>query len=141
MKRTRFALPTTLTGALRAPLVHAQSISINATSSGEIVSGVHGQVILGGAPPPPVVYAQPVIVQPAPVLSARRPCSRSTYMCLPGTRSTGKSIVRSITPATGRTIALSQRNTSPATAQIKNTGITSTTTMDVTAACGGLCTR
>jgi hypothetical protein len=59
--------------ALLAPLVRAQSISVNATISGQIAPGVYGQVTLGGRPPPPVVYAQPVIVQPAPVVVGAAP--------------------------------------------------------------------
>jgi hypothetical protein len=46
------------------PLSQAQSVSVNATISGQIVPGVYGQVVLGNGAPPPVVYAQPVVVQP-----------------------------------------------------------------------------
>jgi hypothetical protein len=73
MKRIHFALLSALTCTLLAPLVRAQSISVNATISGEIVPGVYGQVMLGRAPPPPVVYAQPIIVQPAPVVVGAAP--------------------------------------------------------------------
>ena len=45
----------------------AQSISINATISGEVVPGVYGRVDLGSRPPPPVVYAQPVVAVPVVV--------------------------------------------------------------------------
>lgn len=56
-----------------APLAHAQ-ISLNATISGQVVPGVYGQVVLGnGAPPPPVVYAQPVLVQPPAVVVGAPP--------------------------------------------------------------------
>jgi hypothetical protein len=73
MKRIRIALLAAMSCALLAPLVRAQSISINASISGQIVPGVYGQVTLGGRPPPPVVYAQPVIVQPAPVVVGAAP--------------------------------------------------------------------
>ncbi len=52
------------------PLAQAQ-ISVNATITGEVVPGVYGQVVLGNRPPPPLVYAQPVVIQPvagAPVV-------------------------------------------------------------------------
>ncbi len=50
------------------PLAQAQ-VSVNATITGQVVPGVYGQVVIGnGAPPPPLVYAQPVLVQPAPVI-------------------------------------------------------------------------
>lgn len=48
------------------PVAGAQ-VSINATISGEVVPGVYGQVVLGDRSPPPLVYAQPVIVQPVVV--------------------------------------------------------------------------
>jgi hypothetical protein len=35
---------------------------INVTVGGEISPGVYGEVQIGNAPPPPVVYAQPVII-------------------------------------------------------------------------------
>jgi hypothetical protein len=50
-----------------APVAQAQ-ISVNATITGEVVPGVYGQVVLGNRPPPPVVYAQPVVIEPAPVV-------------------------------------------------------------------------
>jgi hypothetical protein len=55
-----------------APLAHAQ-VSVNATITGEVVPGVYGQVVIGGRPPPPVVYAQPVVVQPATVVVGAPP--------------------------------------------------------------------
>lgn len=58
---------------LLAPASRAQGISINATITGEVVPGVYGQVVLGNRPAPPVVYAQPVVVQPAPVIVGAAP--------------------------------------------------------------------
>jgi len=62
-----------LLGVLLAPASRAQGISINAIITGEVVPGVYGQVVLGNAPPPPVVYAQPVVAQPAPVIVGAAP--------------------------------------------------------------------
>ena len=41
---------------------HAGTAIINLGISGEISPGVYGQVQIGNAPPPPVLYAQPVII-------------------------------------------------------------------------------
>ena len=59
--------------AALAPLAQAQNVSFNATISGQVVPGVYGQVAIGNGPPPPVVYAQPVIAQPAPVVVGAAP--------------------------------------------------------------------
>ena len=59
--------------AVVAPLAQAQNVSFNATISGQVVPGVYGQVAIGNGPPPPVVYAQPVIAQPAPVIVGAAP--------------------------------------------------------------------
>jgi len=48
-------------------------VSVNATITGEVVPGVYGRVVIGNRPPPPVVYAQPVVVQPAPVVVGAPP--------------------------------------------------------------------
>ena len=61
-----FILPALIAAA--APLAQAQNVSFNATITGQVVPGVYGQVNFGNAPPPPVVYAQPMIVQPSPVV-------------------------------------------------------------------------
>ena len=39
---------------------------INLSIGGEITPGVYGQVQFGNAPPPPVVYAQPMVISPPP---------------------------------------------------------------------------
>jgi hypothetical protein len=66
------ALSALAIGAAVSP-ARAQNVSINATISGEIVPGVYGQVVLGNQAPPPVVYAQPVVVEPAPVIVGAPP--------------------------------------------------------------------
>jgi hypothetical protein len=72
MSMTRFLiLPALLVAAL--PLAQAQNVSFNATISGQVVPGVYGQVAIGNGPPPPVVYAQPVIAQPTPVIVGAAP--------------------------------------------------------------------
>lgn len=58
---------------LLASAASAQAISINATISGQVVPGVYGQVVIGDRPPPPVVYAQPVLIAPPPVALAAPP--------------------------------------------------------------------
>jgi len=73
MSMIRFLiLPALLVAAL--PLAaQAQNVSFNATISGQVVPGVYGQVAIGNGPPPPVVYAQPMIAQPAPVIVGAAP--------------------------------------------------------------------
>jgi hypothetical protein len=52
------------------PLAHGQNVSVNATITGQVVPGVYGQLVLGNQPPPPVVYAQPVIAEPPAMVPA-----------------------------------------------------------------------
>lgn len=59
--------------AAAATCAQAQNVSVNAVISGQVVPGVYGQVALGNGPPPPVVYQQPMIVQPAPVVYGAPP--------------------------------------------------------------------
>ena len=67
MSMMRFlVLPALCAAAI--PLAQAQNVSFNATISGQVVPGVYGQVAINNGPPPPVVYAQPVIALPAPVV-------------------------------------------------------------------------
>ena len=56
-------LVSLLLGSLAA---HAGVPSINVTVSGEITPGVYGEVQVGNAPPPPLVYVQPIIVTQRP---------------------------------------------------------------------------
>ncbi|GAC1452528.1 MAG: hypothetical protein PVS2B3_10540 [Steroidobacteraceae bacterium] len=65
-----------------APFAEAQ-VSVNAVISGQVVPGVYGQVVIGnGAPPPPLVYAQPVLAQPAPVVVGE-PVEAPLYLHVP----------------------------------------------------------
>ena len=59
--------------AAAATCAEAQNVSVNAVITGEVVPGVYGQVVLGNRAPPPVVYQQPMIVQPAPVVVGAPP--------------------------------------------------------------------
>jgi hypothetical protein len=71
------AMPSIVLSALALgasiPLAHAQGVSVNATITGQVVPGVYGQLMIGDRPPPPVVYAQPVVVEPAPVVVGAPP--------------------------------------------------------------------
>ena len=72
MSMMRFLiLPAVFAAAV--PLAQAQNVSFSATISGPVVPGVYGQVAIGNAPPPPVVYAQPMIAQPSPVVVGAAP--------------------------------------------------------------------
>jgi hypothetical protein len=60
-------LPALALGAA-LPVAQAQNVSVNAVITGEVVPGVYGQVVIGSRAPPPVLYVQPVVVEPAPVV-------------------------------------------------------------------------
>lgn len=67
--RVLTTLPLLRTTALASLLLGSLSANagvpvINLSVSGEIAPGTYGQVQLGNAPPPPVVYAQPTIIAP-----------------------------------------------------------------------------
>ena len=67
MRTIRFVLRSAVAWVAVMPLAHAQNISVTATITGEIVPGVYGQVVLGNRPPPPLVYARPVVAVPVVV--------------------------------------------------------------------------
>ena len=46
---------------------------INATVGGELAPGVYGRVNIGNAPPPPLIYAEPVIIHRPAVVVPRAP--------------------------------------------------------------------
>jgi hypothetical protein len=50
-----------------AGAAQAQNVYLNGTVGASIAPGVYGQITFGNNPPPPVLYAQPVIIQRAPV--------------------------------------------------------------------------
>jgi hypothetical protein len=65
MQRAYFlgALATLALGATTA--AHAD-VDISVAIQGDVAPGVYGRVDLGGRPPPPLVYAKPVIIQQPP---------------------------------------------------------------------------
>lgn len=44
-----------------------------ATVQGVLAPGVYGRIDIGNAPPPPLIYAQPIIIQRAPVYVVQQP--------------------------------------------------------------------
>ena len=48
----------------------AGDLNIHVMLSGEVAPGVYGQVQLGNEPQPPLVYAQPMVIEPQPVAVA-----------------------------------------------------------------------
>jgi hypothetical protein len=65
--RTIHSILIVSTLAAVATCAQAQNVSVNAVITGQVAPGVYGQVVLGNAPPPPVVYTQPMVIEPAPV--------------------------------------------------------------------------
>lgn len=49
-----------------ASVSSAGDIQFGLTINGPIVPGVYGHVVIGNAPPPPVVYARPMVIEPPP---------------------------------------------------------------------------
>jgi len=47
-----------------AGVSRAGDLDIHVILSGQVAPGVYGQVQLGNGPPPPVVYAQPTLIEP-----------------------------------------------------------------------------
>lgn len=69
-KTLRFRLPVAFLFWGVVGVAHAQAY-VNATVGGELAPGVYGQIQIGNAPPPPVLYAQPVVIRrPAMVVPA-----------------------------------------------------------------------
>ena len=65
----RFPTALALCTLLLAPVAQAGDISGVVTIQGEVAPGVYGRVVIGNAPPPPVLYVEPLIVvrEPRPV--------------------------------------------------------------------------
>jgi len=55
-----------LLSAAGATISYAGDINFGVTITGEVVPGVYGHVVIGNAPAPPVVYAQPLVIDPPP---------------------------------------------------------------------------
>lgn len=56
--------------ALSALAAQAQ---VTTTVQGVLAPGIYGRIDIGNAPPPPVIYAQPIIIQRAPVYVEQQP--------------------------------------------------------------------
>lgn len=75
---TMHSLRLLLSGAMAALLLaaaggaHAQAY-VNATVGGELAPGVYGRINIGNAPPPPLIYAEPVIIHRPAVVMPRAP--------------------------------------------------------------------
>ena len=54
-------------------LCQAHATEVRVIVSGEVKPGVYGRVEIGGAPPPPVVYAEPVIITRVPASAPAQP--------------------------------------------------------------------
>lgn len=65
-------------GLLCTATSHAGDLNIGVILSGEITPGVYGQVMISNGPPPPLVYAQPVLVEVVP--RAARPTPVYLYV-------------------------------------------------------------
>jgi hypothetical protein len=76
---TTSTLRLLLSGAVTALALMATSGAqaqayVNATVGGELAPGVYGRINIGNAmPPPPVIYAEPVIIQRPAVIVQRSP--------------------------------------------------------------------
>ena len=68
----RFPTVLALVSLLLAPVAEAADVSGVVTIQGEVAPGVYGRVVIGNAPPPPVLYVEPVIAvqEPRPVRMA-----------------------------------------------------------------------
>ncbi|MES2926349.1 MAG: hypothetical protein V4843_06015 [Pseudomonadota bacterium] len=75
---TMHSLRLLLSGAMAVLLLaaaggaHAQAY-VNATVGGELAPGVYGRINIGNAPPPPLIYAEPVIIHRPAVVVPRAP--------------------------------------------------------------------
>src|SRR5438552_16848477 len=81
MRALRFGLPSARALVAAVPRARAQNVNVAVTTTGEIVPGVYGQVVLGTGPPPPVVYVQPVLA--APVVVAEPVPLQPLYLHVP----------------------------------------------------------
>ena len=53
--------------------VQAAPLIVNATVEGALAPGVYGRIDIGAAPPPPLIYAQPIVIYPSPVVVQQPP--------------------------------------------------------------------
>ena len=66
-----------VTIAMLSIFVHVTSLAAtpyaNATVEGALSPGVYGRIEIGNAPPPPLIYAQPLIIQRVPINVQQQP--------------------------------------------------------------------
>lgn len=63
MNPTRaLAIALVTASALAAGTAQASDPYVNATVGGAISPGVYGRIDIGSAPPPPLIYAQPLVI-------------------------------------------------------------------------------
>ena len=71
---THLVLTSAVIGfAFVASVARAQVPYVNATVSGQLQPGIYGRIDIGNAPPPPLIYAQPIIIQRPAVLVQQAP--------------------------------------------------------------------
>ena len=59
--------------SLASAIAQAQVPYVSATVSGQLQPGIYGRIDIGNAPPPPLIYAQPIIIQRPVVLVQQEP--------------------------------------------------------------------
>lgn len=59
--------------SLAPSIAPAQVPYVSATVSGQLQPGIYGRIDIGNAPPPPLIYAQPIIIQRPAVLVQQAP--------------------------------------------------------------------
>lgn len=108
---TLAAVAATLIGISAA--ARAGELNIGVILSGEITPGVYGQVMIGNTPPPPLLYAQPLIIE-AP--ATRRPPDPGVPARPPRVmRASGPGIATVTTPAAARCTSYAAPSTSAMT--------------------------
>ncbi|WP_292931748.1 hypothetical protein [Noviherbaspirillum sp.] len=60
--RSTFLTIATLALLQGAAVAHASDVNVGVSVAGQVSPGVYGRIDIGNAPPPPVLYAQPVII-------------------------------------------------------------------------------
>jgi hypothetical protein len=64
--RQWFTVSTAAVALAVAGGAHAGDLGIHLILSGEVAPGIYGQVQIGNASPPPLVYAQPMLIEAQP---------------------------------------------------------------------------
>jgi hypothetical protein len=64
--RNTIAKMTVALMALGMASAYAGDVNIGVSVSGQIQPGVYGRIDIGNTPPPPVIYAQPILIAPPP---------------------------------------------------------------------------